>query len=264
MDKDRFLETAPRYYALALVWFFMRRPLALAPLSAITGTYATSDEADPEEPRSLIEKVPLLDQAVQWLEQLGLLSVYPDDFAPTLFSRPSDFSENWDRLISQPDGELFSRFVRVWTSEAQVDEWLRSTLYKVNITYEQLKIQPSDFKQPDQVWAPIPVEHDQPEVQAVIEATDDAVEKIRSDNGYAATYPEERSYVVDGLQAFGRRLREAGTISLPYIKQYAIEPIARATKTLGRSVGGIAIEVLKARLKEWLMKQGVPWPFDWP
>jgi len=85
--------------------------------------------------------------------------------------------------------------------------------------------------------------------------------QLRSDNGYSATRPEERNYALDGLNTFSKRLREAKTISIPYIRQYAIEPMRIAAKTLGRSAAGLAIDVLKDQIKIWLEKNGIPWPF---
>jgi hypothetical protein len=74
----------------------------------------------------------------------------------------------------------------------------------------------------------------------------------------------KRNYVLDGLTTFSRALREKATVSLAYIRQYAAEPLTRALKSLGKSITGIAVEVAKARLREWLMKQGIPWPWTWP
>jgi len=122
-------------------------------------------------------------------------------------------------------------------------------------------IQGDDFDTPSGEWAPIEIDKSAPEFQAVVSSLDEAVEKIRTDYGYAATQPEERDYVLGGLAALQTQLRGKETVTIPFLRQYAIDPIWRASKTFGRSIVGIAIDVFKMRLKEWLMSVNIHWPF---
>ena len=154
---------------------------------------------------------------------------------------------------------VFARYIRAGRAK---ESWLNDALDKIHTTKFQLGINDGDFDRPDGEWNPIEIDRNLPEYDSVITAVDEAVEKIRTDNGYVASQPEEQQYVSDGLKTFASRFRGAKSISIPYIRQYAIEPISRALKRLGNSATGVVVEVAKARLREWLMKQGVPWPWD--
>jgi len=202
----------------------------------------------------------LFDRALRLLVERQLVVVEVDDFGPPLVLPAEDFGDAWRETCADPLSP-FGRYMRVGKTK---DRWLREALEKLADEERRLHIQESDYDDPAAEWAPIPVDRDQPELQEVIAAVDDAAEKIGSDNGYTATRTEERNYVVDSLAAFRKRIKEATTISLPYIRQFAIDPLMRAGTYLGRNATGLAIEVAKARIRAWLMKVGIPWPFNWP
>lgn len=259
MEKKEFLEVAPRYYALAVVNRF-ERDFSTTTRSQIVEDFSIrGDSSDPEERIALLGNSKLLDKALDILQEERLIEVEPDHFGPPLVIPKDEFSHNWDSLVIA--NAIYSRYNRVnYTEKLQ---WLHTALLNLLKEEVRLHIQYSDFEPSnDEEWRPIPVEHS-PETEALITAIDDATEKIRTDNGYSATRPEEVKFVVDSLKTFNTRLKEYATLSLPYIRQYAIDPLWKAAKVLGRNVAGIAVEAAKARLKDWLMKAGIPWPFDW-
>ena len=195
----------------------------------------------------------LLDLAINILKEAGVIDFDEDTFGPPLIIPDDYFSLGWRNSLGT-DSPVYRRYTQGG------DQWLLSALDGLARQAERLGIQESDYDNPDGEWTPIPIDRTQEETIALIEAVDDTAEKLRSDNGYSAFKAEERNYVVDSLLAFGKRMREAATTSFPFIRQYALEPLARAAKALGRSATGLAVEVLKAKIKEWLMKQGIPWP----
>ena len=196
-----------------------------------------------------------LDRALAFLEERGAISFIHDDFAGTTIKKQQDFGATVRRLAGTHTA--FHTYLQI----SNRDNWMRSALRGVNY---QLLIDRSNRNMPppsETEWRPIPLDRSEPELQAAIAAVDDTVDHIRADNGYAAERAEERAYVMDGLTTFARWLKERASISLPYIQKYGVEPLLRAAKTLGRSAVGIVVEVAQARLKDWLMKVGLPWPF---
>lgn len=123
-------------------------------------------------------------------------------------------------------------------------------------------IQATDFDQPDREWEPIPLDLSEPELKVAIQAVDEVIELVRADNGYAATIPEERAFVLDGLSVLSTRLKTSETVSVPFIQTYGVDPFMK----LVRRFGGTAIELLVAAareaLKEWLKKKGIGF-LDW-
>ena len=262
MDKARFIESAPRYYALAILSHLMTNQSATT-INVIVNSFADSHPDDPDESVDSVVRIrygTLLDRALKLLAEKNLIVSEKDDFGPTLIEAVEWFEQALER---EPDDSLSTLFRRFQKMGNQRNEWLQQALDGLANHELRLGVTDEDYEDQESEWSPIPVDRDQPETQAVIKAIDDVAEKIQADNGYSATHAEERKYVLDGLLAFGQQLKSAATISVPYIKQYAIDPIARAGKTLGKSVAGLAVEVLKAKLKEWMMRQGIPWPPNW-
>jgi hypothetical protein len=53
-----------------------------------------------------------------------------------------------------------------------------------------------DFDNPDAEWAPIKIDAGDPTVKKAVSSLENIIEEVRSDNGYSATYPQERDYVL--------------------------------------------------------------------
>ena len=261
MDKAKFVASAPNYYALAVIDYMIQNPIP-ATKNEIFGKYFIDTSEHEDDGYFLLHDGRLFDIAIEILTTNNLVSVDIDDFGPPIIIPSENFSEKFQNYCNlQPKTSLFNKYIRFLYSSKS--SWLIDALKNVLNTEHKLDIQDSDYDNLHDEWSPIPVELEKPETQAVIAAVDDAIEKIRSDNGYTATQTEERDYVVDGLTTFRKRLKEAATISVPYVRQYAIEPLFRAGKSLGKSLAGLAIEALKSKIKDWMMKQGIPWPLDW-
>ena len=256
MDKAEFIEKAPRYYALAVLSHLLVNMLPITKFDVIEA-FAYYDE-DAQDSYQRIESGALLNAAIKLLVAENLITLELDDFAPELII-PSDSLPQ--ELIDLSDlGVLYDRYRR---AGAKRDAWLRDGLDQIYRESRRLNIKDSDYDNPEAEWSPITVDRDQPETQALINAVEDAAEKLRADNGYAATKPAERDYVVDGLALFLKRIKESAVVSIPYVRQYAIAPLSKAAKSLGRSATGVAVDVARTELKNWLLKLGIPWPFDW-
>lgn len=259
MDKAKFVEVAPAYYALAIVVVLLKS-YGPTTRSDVVGKHAVYDEDDPENPHLRVVDGPLLAKAIALLEQEKLIRLEEDYFGPELIHATDNFQSDLDNEFSI--GEIYSLYDKYKRAGVGKDQWLSAALDKLAQTALRLGIQPEDFENLEAEWRPIQIDSEQAETKAVIEALDDATEKLRADNGYAANKPQEQAYVLAGLSTFAEQFKKKSEISLPFIRQYAIEPLTKAAKTLGRSVAGIVVDVLKQKLKIWLMKQGIPWPWD--
>jgi hypothetical protein len=221
--------------------------------------YKSNDSNNQKASSSRVDNDKLLDAALKQLAGEGLIELEEADFGDAIILQAGDLHSTLEQL-AEPKG-AYRTFFRAGQHR---ERWLFTALDKVKSEAIRLDIQDSDFDNPEADWSPIPIDRDQPETKAVIAAVEDAAEKLRSDNGYAATKPAERQYVMDGLSMFLKRMKESGTVSIPYIRQYAIDPLTKAFKSLGRSATGLVVEVARAEIKAWLLKQGIPWPFEWP
>jgi hypothetical protein len=256
VDKAHFIEVAPIWYALAIVAYLRERPSATSKIDLVQEY--SMDDHEAREQWYYFENNRLFKLALDWLSSKNVIDVIAGDFGPPLIER----SELFDIAIEELWAEKPSPFNQFFRHNFS-SPWLREALQDLTRTQNRLRIVDADFDSLEKDWAPIPLDREEPTLQATITAVDEVTEQVRSDNGYAATYPEERKYVLDGLAAFGKHLKEAATISRPYIEKYAIDPLTKVAKRFGEAAIGVAVEVAKVRLRDWMMKAGIPWPFNW-
>jgi hypothetical protein len=256
-DRVRFIEVAPHYYAVAIISYFQDREHRST--TAANLVERMQDEWSNMQiiPVGLLETPPIFWKAIDWMVSEGLVRLIEDEFAPTMIVRNAGFTTRVVELTKVQNTPL-QKFADL--NDDQL--WLTAVLFEIEKRANEFGITDEDFNNPDLEWAPIPLDRSEPELNEVIESVDNAVEIVRADNGYAANKPEERNYVVDGLSVFRTRIKEAASISMPYIRQYAIDPTIRGIKTLGQSAAGVALELFKQKVKEWLVSRGIPWL--WP
>jgi histone H3/H4 len=63
--------------------------------------------------------------------------------------------------------------------------------------------------------------------------------------------------VLDSISTLARKLKEAETISLAYLREFAFAPIARLLRRFGPAAIGLAAAAAKEALKDWLKKKGI-------
>lgn len=92
MHKQEFVETAPTYYALAVIAFARKHPQPFTETSLMRHyRYGTEDGFD-DGPGNYLQKKELLDAALAWLLEQDMLSVVPDKFAPSIYGLSPNFS----------------------------------------------------------------------------------------------------------------------------------------------------------------------------
>ncbi len=262
MDKSQFTQLAPLYFAIAVLSLFredvFEEPEVIRTVQVVKQFRVMFNRNF----QTLVSDEEVLQTAIQVLSDLGVLEIETDPFGPPLLIPMTNYALNY-RTALRTNPDLYSVFCRYEKAGAEKKSWLRAALDKMDTIARDLQL--TDYFEDSQKieWQPIAIDLEQNDTKALVQAVGQAEEKIRFDNGYAASKPEEQRYVLDGLAAFGRQLREATSTSLPYIKRYVIDPLTQATKPLGSSATGVVIEVLKAKLKEWLVTGGVNWPHGW-
>lgn len=252
MDKKQFVELAPAYYALAIVAYFRDTGLQIASLAAVDDFYQKPDEDEVGETYSYVQKYLVFQEAVTWLVDRGMITEVTDQFGPSIFALTS----RSDAVLKDLEADKslpFSKYALV----TKAQDWLRSALFAVNNTYDRLEITPDDFEDPDREWEPLPLDRNDPALQKAISALDDTIEQVRADNGYNAIVPEERNYVLDGLSAVSRRLKEAATISVPYLQKYALDPLAIIVRRFKDAALGIAAAAARQAVIEFLKQHGI-------
>lgn len=248
MEKADFVAEAPRYYALAIGAELDKREITLS-RKDIEKTFTY--EYDNYE-SCVIDLDCVWKAAVGWLKSEGLVIEIKGTFGPALYARAPDFQDKWDALLSGFDAP-FIHYGLVGDKHG----WLQSALRDVASAYQELGVSPSDFELPslpDSEWQPIQLDTTDPIVKNTIEKLSNAVEEIRKDNGYAATVPEERNYVVTGLEETVEKLK-SGTISGGYLRDAWVR-----LAMVGRRFAGASLELVvngaKQAIVEFVKSQG--------
>ncbi len=250
MDKGNFIDMAPEYYAVAIASYFKSNWAYPASKQDILSYYTTTDDMDTDSYCYLHHSV-LFEKGIEIVRERGLITVIPDVFGPPIYVRTEKFDERLNELKNKEG--VFYKYGLFDNGE----RWVRSALQKLNDTYLDLDIQKSDFEKPDQEWEPLPIDRDDPNVQKVIESLDETIEQVRADNGYAATVPGERDYVLESLSSVRKILKEASTTTMPYIKKYALEPLGTLMWRFKNAALALAAEATYGAFLQWLKSAGV-------
>jgi hypothetical protein len=231
MDKAEFVKLAPLYYAMAIA-NALRKTGDAQPDYKIRSEYTNQVEFEPE-PGTLLDRYILWNKAVEWLLSNNLVSVRHDPFGPPIFTR----SQNFDTIFGEICGDGTLPFFN-FAASGLSNSWLIPALHSVENHYTNLKITEEDFDNPDRDWEPIQIDPDESEARRAVEELKRVIDDVRSDNGYSATYPHERDYVLQGLSSTVEKF-ESCTISAGYVR-LALDRLS----ILGRRFAGSAKEAL--------------------
>jgi hypothetical protein len=249
VEKSRFVEVAPRYYALAIC-VVLRSAGGLLSLEEIQNSYQYRED-DNFEPESLLRKDPVFEAAIAWLSERGMIESLLDDFGPPIYQRSDDFDDGWNDLVEQP-GSVFHKYAALTTPGG----WLYDALRALVETYDRLQISPEDFGQPEDEWQPLPLERGDESLTTAIASLEDTMRLVRADNGYSVAHPEERAYVLSSLSSTLETLRTATTTSIVFLKKNALEPLQRLALRFGTAAIGMAAEAARADIVEFLKQFG--------
>jgi hypothetical protein len=261
MDKAEFVARAPVYYALAIS-VALERSTGPMPEFKIRGKFPHVDDSHPidQDQGSLIERWMIWERAVAWLLARNMIKVKNDPFGPPLFSQGPDFAEQWNKLI-QDDDLPFSTYEAAGKS----DDWLIPALYSLENHFINLEMKAEDFDNPDAEWAPIKIDAEDPTVKKAVSSLENIIEEVRSDNGYSAAYPQERDYVLEGLQGTLDKFRSS-SVSAGYVR-IAIERLGTLNRRFVGTLKDVAIAAAKGALIEFAKRHfgdALNYLWKWP
>lgn len=102
-------------------------------------------------------------------------------------------------------------------------------------------------------WIPLDYDKNDPEFIEVLSVVDQALEKIRADNVYAARFPEERSRIIEILES-GRDWLATKLPTKGQILDNLVKPFRSVASRFGSSVIGEISKIASQRLLDWLAK----------
>lgn len=255
MDRARFIEIAPYYYALAIASFFREfMTEATATKIAIRARFwdDNSQESDPDNVENHLGNDVLFDAGIAILVAKEMVSIIGDDFGPDIYERTDAFDAGWQSFAS--DKELpFYKF------SVGRRPWLENALSSVNIRYAQLEIKREDFEQPNKEWEPLPLDRRDTKLQAVTEQLEDTIEQVRADNGYAATSPGERDVVVESLSDVASKLKKDTSTTWGYLQRNAFEPLKLVLRRFKGGAVAVTAVATRAAFEAWIKGLELGW-----
>jgi hypothetical protein len=202
-----------------------------------------------EDVTELLDDNDLWRLAVDYLESFELITLKKAAFGPPLLIKTNAFDERWALLCEQ-----FSPFDHYSAIGEEQQGWLFEALRDVLATAVRLEITSDDYDTSDSEWTPIKLDRDDPTVVNAIEKLSNAVDEIRKDNGYAANFPEERDFVVDGLSRSVDKLT-SGTISAGYVRD-AWNRLALVSRRFSGAAMELVLTGAKQAIIEFVKSQG--------
>ncbi len=244
MEKRKFIEVAPKYYAIAIIRCLDSGNQKPVTELGIRIFHSEEFEDEHDAGHCYVDNKLIFRAAIKWLEERGLVETLRDEFGPDSYIVKQYVI--LDLIEIQKTDILFRKF---YDGELHA---LHLALEKVNETYKQLGISEQDFETPDRDWEPLPLERDVPELQKVIEAIDETIEAIRSDNGYNATLPEERDFFLNGLREASQKLKDATTISIAYFDVFVLPTLEKVASRFREAATGFLANTAKQAVVEYI------------
>lgn len=103
------------------------------------------------------------------------------------------------------------------------------------------------------VWAPLDIDRDDPEYIEVVKSVDEALERIRGDNGYATERASERSGVIAALEDGLDWLKNRNP-SKAQILAKLVSPLRYIAAQFAKALMGEAARNALRRVLEWMSR----------
>jgi hypothetical protein len=240
MDKVEFVRTAPAYYHAAILTMLKRRG---------TGVPFTMDQLRSsltigDDDERFLTHDELIDISLGKLMSDGAISKIADPFGDALFRKTDLYDQVTEKTTDDPNGPYFKNL-----AANDQNFWLRGALRKVNEVYFHLGITPQDFAHelPDE-WAPIPINPAEPAIQEAVRRLQEVTTAVEQDNGYAATYPQERDQVVQDLKGGLNKLK-SDAVSVGWLRR-TVNALNTAGLRFANSVKGQMIDGALSAIKD--------------
>ena len=259
MDKAEYVEKAPIYYALAIA-VVLERSTGPMPEFKIKNMFPDASDSQPDDDGSLLGRWMIWDRAVSWLIARHMIKVKSDPFGPPIYSKSDDFTGEWDKLLGD-DNLPFATY----QAAGQSDDWLIPALHSLENHFVNMDMKAEDFDNPDGEWEPIEIDADDPDAKKAISSLQDIIEEVRSDNGYNASHPHERDYVLEGLQGTLEKFKSS-SVSAGYIR-VAIDRLRMLSIRFSGTLKNVASTGTTAALLEFAKKHfgdALNYLWKWP
>jgi hypothetical protein len=240
MERSRLIELAPQYYVIAVCNFYSEAANKIASSQTLWGMCGGVEKS-----------APVFWRAIAMLLEKKMLEQIPDDFGPTLYTKTERLIPEWEASKKQA-GTPASKYAM----DPNRGVWLVAALEAVNKACVESKLVKEDFVKPEAEWEPIPVDRTDTKIQKITDALDKTIEAVEGDNGYNATMPEEKAFVVDSLKAATAKLKNDPTISFAYLKRNAINTLDVLIRRFGKASVGLVAQAAREAIFEWLKNIG--------
>ena len=258
MANKSFLERALPYYVLAIATtMYGHSQSNSTPLSGhdIRSRWRIRESWEGETHElELLADEDLFKGAIAVCEEHHLLESLVDDFGPDYYL-PTDEAHNGYTSLQVAYAAFFRKH------EKAGDGWLSGALEEIARQRAEARKaghqdNPSVNLATSDEWAPLPLHRESPKLAEVSAAIDRTIEAVRTDNGYSATHPEERRWVLDNLKVFATTIKQETQISLAYVREFAVKPILRLVERFGNSASGMIASAARDTIKDWLKSLG--------
>ena len=254
MNREAFLAVAHLYYATAIL-YFLEENLK----SSNDRVYEESDireyyvfARDGRGHQGYLSRSDLFEKAIEWLSHNGVIEHIKDDFGPNtvILSQSHEVSLSF---IADGTNSILDKFEKLGRSKS----WLVTALKNIEKKYVELDIDKDFPERSDESWAPLPLDRDDSSIKTATERVGEVIEMVRADNGYVVNHPEERTHILTLLRAAWDRLRADTSISVGYLRHYAIDPLKQLVIRFGPGSIGASAKFARGLLIEWLKKKGI-------
>lgn len=251
MDREKFEKLAPIYYAIAIAATLRAQSGSTIDINRVVSRYGMYQYQGEVSVRFLSKK-PIIDAAFNYCVEKQFIEKLEDDFGPTIFIKGRNFDDAWAGAIDDVDS-VFHKY-----SRAGGDDWLKEALMNVNDTFDRLGLKQNDEGENDSEdeWTPLPLERSDPKLKTAIKQLEKIIENVRTDNGYAATHPHERAFVLDGLTQGTKILKEEKESSWRYIRTTIFDNLQLLVIRFKDGALGILAKATRDGLVDYLKDHG--------
>lgn len=243
MDKPDFIRIAPAYYEFAVILALQSASGYLSEPELLRKyTARVRDDDGTDDWYCYLENKKLLQFAIAVLVKKGAIEALLDPFGPSQFKDGPKLSAYMDEQRADTASPLFKAEV-----SGDVRDWLHTALARLNMVCRELEVSADDWRDPEGEWEPIPLDQESETLKAANKALSDTIVQVEQNNGYAASYPEERKFILDNLKLLSSTLKTAATTSFNYVKVHGLRVLQKLQERFGAAlIGEAAKETAKA------------------
>lgn len=183
----------------------------------------------------------LLRKAIDFGSHVGIVEVLRDEFGPDIIT----VTTNWHSISEFVGDKDFINLIGKYKANGK--DWLFPALIGIHNKLTEIR---SARELSIDIWTPIPLDRNDEKDKDFLEDIDRASDAIRGDNGYAGTFPQERSSVLKEIDAVRSDVTD-GQTSVGRI-QRLVAALKTAAGRLGNSASGAIVHSAIASTKKWL------------